>query len=84
VLTQESNLGSVLTPHNILYRGRIKLGDSLLLLDVIKNHRTCGAEDKASCAAVEDLARLHRRLNTLDNSASQIADFNKLPRRNLN
>ena len=83
MLTQESNLGSILTPHNILYRGRIKLGDSLLLLDVIKNHRTRGAEDEASCAAVEDLVRLNRRLNALDNGASQIANFDKLPKNNL-
>ena len=76
-------MGSVLAPHDILYRGCIKLGDDFLLLDVVKDHRTRGADDEASCAAVEDLVRLNRRLDALDNSASQIANFDKLPKNNL-
>ena len=73
-------MGSVLAPYDILYRRCIKLGDGFLLLDVVKDHGTRRAEDEASCAAVEDLVRLNRRFDTLDNSASQIADFDKLPK----
>jgi hypothetical protein len=80
VFAQKGNLGTVLAPHDILHRGCIKLCDSFLLLDVIKDHGTRRAEDEASCAAVEDLVRLDRRFDALDNCASQIADFDKLPK----
>lgn len=73
-------MGSLLAPHDILYRGCIKFGDGLLLLDVIKNYGTRRAEDEASCAAVEDLVCLDRRFDALDDSASQIADFDELPK----
>jgi hypothetical protein len=73
-----------LTPHDIFHRGSIKLSDGLLLLDVVKNNRTCGAEDKARSAAVEDLVRLNRRFYALDNSAGQIADLDELTRNKIN
>jgi len=79
VFAQKSNLGPVLAPYNILHRGRVKLRDGLLLLDVVKKNRTCRAEDEASRAAVEDLVRLNRRFNAPDNSAGHIADLDKLP-----
>jgi hypothetical protein len=77
-------LGPILAPHDIFYRGSVKLGDSLLLLDVVKNDRTCGAEDKAGGAAVEDFVGLNRRFYALDYSAGQIADLDELPRNKIN
>jgi hypothetical protein len=78
VLTQKSNLRSILTPYDVLHWGGVKLGDGLLLLNVIEHNRTCRAEDEASSSAVEDLIRLNRRFYALDHSPGQIANLNKL------
>jgi hypothetical protein len=72
-------LGPILAPHDIFHRGSVKLSNGLLLLDVVKNNRTCGAEDKAGGAAVENFVRLNWRFYALDNSAGQIADLDELP-----
>jgi len=72
-------LGPILTPHDIFHGGSVKFGDGLLLLDVVKNNGTCGAEDKTGGAAVEDFVRLNRRFYALDDSAGQIADLDVLP-----
>jgi hypothetical protein len=73
-----------LAPHDIFHRGSVKVSNGLLLLDVVKNNRACGAEDKAGRAAVEYFVRLNRRFYALDNSAGQIADLDKLPRSEIN
>ena len=67
-----------MAPHDIFHRGSIKLSDGLLLLDVVKNNRTCGAEDETGGAAVEDFVSLNRGFYALDNSARQIADLDEL------
>jgi hypothetical protein len=77
-------LGAILTPHDIFHGGSVKLGDGLLLLDVVKNNRTGGAEDKTGGAAIEDFVRLNRRFYALDDSAGQIADLDVLPRNKIN
>jgi hypothetical protein len=77
-------LGPVLTPHDIFHGGSVKLSYGLLLLNVIKNNRTCGAEDKTGGAAVEDFVRLNRRFYALDDSAGQIADLDVLHRNKIN
>ena len=77
-------MGPLLAPHDILHRGCVKLSDGFLLLDVVKNYRTRGAEDKAGGATVEDFVGLDGRFYALDNSASQIADLDELPRNKIN
>ena len=78
VFTQKSNLRDILTPNDVLHRRGIKLGNGLLLLNVIEYNRTCGAEDEASGPAVENLIRLNGWFKALDYSPGQIADLDKL------
>jgi hypothetical protein len=78
MLTQKSNLRGIQAPYDVLHWRGVKLGNGLLLLNVIEYNRTCGAEDETSSPAIEDLVRLNRRFNALDHSPGQIADLDKL------
>jgi len=56
--------------------GRL-IGDSLLLLNIVKNNRGGGAEYKARRTAVEDLVRLHGWFDGFDDRVLEVADFDK-------
>jgi hypothetical protein len=53
------------------------IGDSLLLLNIIKNDQGGGAEYKARRTAIEDLVRLHGRFDGFDDQVLEVADFDK-------
>jgi hypothetical protein len=53
------------------------IGDSLLLLNIVKKNRGGGAEYKARRTAVEDLVRLHRWFDGFDDWVLEVADFDK-------
>lgn len=78
VLAKKCDLCAIRAPYNILDWRRVELRKRLLLLDVEKYNRGGGGEDQTRSAAVEDLVRLNRRFDRLDNRTSQVAHFNKL------
>jgi hypothetical protein len=66
IFTHESHQRPIRTPHDILNRRAVHLGNSLLLLDVVQNDRGGRAKDEAGSTTVKDLVRLDGRLDCLD------------------
>lgn len=66
MLAKQRNEGTVSTPDGVLHRWGGDLGQGLLLLDIVQNDRSRGAEDQTSGSTVEDLVRLNRGLDGLD------------------
>ena len=78
VLAEQGNQRAVRTPHHILYRRSCDLSNGLLLLDVVQHDRRRRAENQTGGTSVEDLVRLHGRLDRLHNRVREIAHFNQL------
>ena len=65
VLAEQRNKRSVCAPNDVLHRRRGDLRERLLLLDIVEHDRRGRREDEARCTAIEDLVRLHGRLDAL-------------------
>jgi hypothetical protein len=53
------------------------IGDSFLLLNIVKNSRGGGADYKACCIVVEDFVCLHGWFDGFDEQVCEVADFDK-------
>lgn len=66
MLAHKSDKCTIITPYHVFDRWAVELGNSLLLLDVIEDHRGRGAQDKTSRAPIENLVCLDGRLDGLN------------------
>jgi hypothetical protein len=66
MFTHQRDQRSIGTPDDIFDRGAIHLGDSFLLLDIVKDNRGGGTEYETSCTTVEYLIRLHGGFDGFD------------------
>ena len=78
MFAEQRDEGTVCTPDGILHRWGGNLSQGLLLLDIVQNDRSCGAEDQTSSPTVEDLIRLNRSLDGLDHGIGEVAYLNQL------
>ena len=65
VLAEQCNERPIRTPDNILHWRRCDFCKRFLLLDIVEHDRRGRRKDQARCTAVEDLVRLHGRLDAL-------------------
>lgn len=52
-------------PDDILDRWAVQLRDAFLLLDIVEDNGSGGAENNAGCASIKDLVCLHGGLDAL-------------------
>ena len=65
MFAEQSDERSICTPNDVLHGRGGDFRERLLLLDIVEHDRRGRRKDQARCTAVEDLVRLHGRLDAL-------------------
>ena len=78
MLAEQGDQRAIRAPYYVLDRRSRDLSNGLLLLDVVQHDRRRRAENQTGGTSIEDLVRLHGRLDRLHNRVREIAHFDEL------